>query len=360
MKLNDINLEILSKTNLKMNFSEEIEEAEMTKEANFYLKESEQEVRCPLCNSSHINKSVDSLYDNDSLNAIIKDSKNKIESLTNIINEFVYKKLEIEKKLKYFDSKKTLVMEAIQSYTEDLDIPMLSEIETIETLIYKSRQSLVKIKENIKMYNKIKEKEIIIEKLDNDLIELQKKLDALFQDVEIIEKILETFNKYYIELLKQIDIPIGEDGTYLSEKDYIPYYDNASVYQHDSGGILASIQIAFLGALLKINSDSNFNTLHPNFILLDTIGKYLGKNKDIYLDDDTKIDIMDENVYNNIYDVLIELSNQSQIIVVENTPRSCDSKFIKYIFTKQNSNNKINSSIGLVDLNENEFYSNIY
>ncbi|MBN1468063.1 MAG: hypothetical protein JW924_05005 [Fusobacteriaceae bacterium] len=355
MNLNDITLEILSKSNLKTKFLEEINEAEMTKEANFYLAESEQEVRCPLCNSAHANKTVESLYDNDSLDSIIKDSKDKIRALTNIINGNHYRKSETEKKLTYFDSKKTLIMNAIQSYTEDLDIPMLSEIEAVDTLIYKYRQSLVEIKENIKMYNKIKEKEIIIEQLDSSLIELQKKLDSLFKDENIIKDILETFNTYYIEFLNKIDIPIEKGGTYLSENDYIPYYDNASVYQHDSGGILASIQIAFLGALLKISNSSKFKIQHPNFLLLDTIGKYLGKNKDIYLNDDTKIDIMDENIYNNIYDVLIELSNQSQIIVVENTPRSCDSKFIKYIFTKQNNETGMNSSIGLIDLNKNEF-----
>lgn len=355
-EIKSINLDIASKNNLKHKFLQEINDVEMTREANFYLKESEQEVKCPLCNATHLNKAMSSSYDNESLNIIVKELQSKIFTLKSITEINLQKKFEKEKMIEYFNSRKNLIKSALTSYNDNLDIPMLSELEAIETMIYKCRQGLVELRENIKIHNKIREKESIVASLNKELEDLQIKLDNLFKNNEFRNTILDALNLNYINLIKEIGIPEKENGTCISKSDFIPYYDNASVYQHDSGGILASIQIAFLGALLKLTTDSKYKILHPNFLMLDTIGKYLGKNKGITFNDENII-IMDDNVYNNIYDTLITLSNHCQIIVVENTPRPCDGKYIKYIFTKQRIDNQ-NSSIGLIDFDKNEISIN--
>ena len=63
--------------------------------------------------------------------------------------------------------------------------------------------------------------------------------------------------------------------SYIHENDYIPYYKNASVYEHDSGGLLECMQLSYLNAIIS-NISSRF---HPKLLILDSISKYFGTNK---------------------------------------------------------------------------------
>lgn len=71
-----------------------------------------------------------------------------------------------------------------------------------------------------------------------------------------------------------------------------------------------------MSSILKSSIDSDIN--HPRFLMLDTIGKYLGKNlKTKYASDTNIIDDIDEGIsdpekYENIYNALIEITNYAQ------------------------------------------------
>jgi hypothetical protein len=55
------------------------------------------------------------------------------------------------------------------------------------------------------------------------------------------------------------------------------------------------------------NSFEEFGLNHPNLLMLDTIGKYLGAYKSIYTDKDEKFEVMDEELYKNLYQNRVKL-----------------------------------------------------
>ncbi|WP_213810404.1 hypothetical protein [Jeotgalicoccus sp. WY2] len=104
--------------------------------------------------------------------------------------------------------------------------------------------------------------------------------------------------------LKYLDV----SNTFIHEDKYIPFYRDASVYEHESGGLLECMQLSFLDAIIS----SEFSKYHPQLLILDSISKYFGTNK--YHDDvATHTLIEDPEVYLNIYYMLIDLSKKAQI-----------------------------------------------
>ncbi|MDF2790218.1 MAG: hypothetical protein K0S80_3316, partial [Neobacillus sp.] len=135
------------------------------------------------------------------------------------------------------------------------------------------------------------------------------------------------------------------------------------VYAHESGGLLECMQLSYLGAILK-SKTQGYATGHPGFLLLDSLSKYVGTLKKeeqqtpVEQDEsqseeqgsksvEEKNKINDPIVYEEFYKILIELSKDNQIILVENTPpEKFGSIYTKYTF--------YNGEKGLVDEKMNE------
>ena len=135
-----------------------------------------------------------------------------------------------------------------------------------------------------------------------------------------------------------------KSGAFIDPEKYIPYYKNASVYEHESGGLLECMQLSYLNAILS-NDEAIF---HPKILLLDSISKYFGTNEDQEIAEEEKIN--DPEVYLNIFYMLKELSEKAQIIVVENTPPTEMLDFVKYTFRSGEN--------GFIDQKNNEFFLN--
>lgn len=149
---------------------------------------------------------------------------------------------------------------------------------------------------------------------------------------------LDSEYKTYMERLKYDT----SNETYIHREKYIPFYNGASVYSHESGGLLECMQLSYLGAILKSKSQG-YATGHPGILVLDSLSKYVGTLKK----EDIKGKINDPEVYEEFFEILVELSKENQIILVENTPPSkYDERYVKYTFYKGNR--------GLIDEEENE------
>ena len=120
-------------------------------------------------------------------------------------------------------------------------------------------------------------------------------------------------------------------------------YKNASILEHDSGGILVCMQIAYLSAIMKY-SEHDINFKHPGFIMLDTIGKYLGTSLQESQEEYTEDMIMDPQTYEEIYKLFIELSKKYQIFIVDNIPHISARPYVKYTLYHDNLRGLINMS----------------
>jgi hypothetical protein len=81
--------------------------------------------------------------------------------------------------------------------------------------------------------------------------------------------------------------------------------------------------------------------------MFDTIGKYLGTYLEQSGEQYTEEMIMDPITYEEIYNVLIDLSKEFQLFVVDNTPHHVAKPYVKYTFFNHDYK-------GLVDLSKNE------
>lgn len=354
--INDLELDLSAKKQLLNTYIKEKKEIEATKEANFHLEEIKHELQCPLCNSkvvsikySNINETI--------LSNVDHELNEKILMLTNLIDGIEKDKEELIYEKKYLQSKEQFFQKAAEKYkkNDEVELPYIAEIENINILIEEARKNISAFSEVVKIYNKVDEKEKERERRQSLLDNLNESLNSLLKDIKFKDNILEKINDSYITLLDALGYSIEKDKTYISKEDYVAYYDEASVFEHDSGGVLVCIQIAFIGAILMTqNAFEEFGLNHPNILMLDTIGKYLGAYKSIYTDKDEKFEVMDEELYKNLYELLKIISKQSQIIIVDNTPPAEEKKYIKYIFRNEDTKKKTISKNGLIDLSKNE------
>ncbi|MEM5673474.1 hypothetical protein AAHB54_29895 [Bacillus cereus] len=105
-------------------------------------------------------------------------------------------------------------------------------------------------------------------------------LSSLLENVENKEEILSFLNNRYIELLNRFKYPATYGKDYIDKDSYMPWYNNASVFSHDSGGLLMSIQLSYLGAILLWKIEYPDRQNHPGFLLLDSLSKYIGTNNE--------------------------------------------------------------------------------
>ncbi|WP_346962443.1 hypothetical protein [Clostridium sp.] len=350
-------LEIYSRKNLLKSYEKELADIKATQEANYYFETIKHKMKCPLCRSE-----VDVVDDNhiteETFFGLCKELEEKIDMIKVMINNLIVNIKKMKQEKSYYIDKIGTINTLLDKYNFNSlkELNGINEIEDINKLINGLKEEFIRYREAIKIYNKIEEKseENIVK--EKKLFGLNKKLDELLTDIEFKKNVLNSINEDYRTLLRHLGYKIDESDTYISSDNYIPYYNGASVYEHDSGGLLVCIQVSYLGAIINTYIEhEDFEIKYPNFLMLDTIGKYLGAYKSIYVSDDETVEIMDEETYKDIYSLLSKIGEKTQIIIVDNTPPKEEGKYIRYIFKNETKSREAISESGLIDLSKNEY-----
>lgn len=221
-------------------------------------------------------------------------------------------------------------------------MPFLPELNSINVKINNLDKQKEIYLESKRVFNKIDELNKKEEKEQKNLDRLKQQLGDMEEKGDRKNKILDELNTRYLANMKKMKYS-DKKGSYIDNNKYIPFYKDASVYEHDSGGLLECMQLSFLEAIVY-NKNSLF---HPKVLLLDSISKYFGTNENQGLTEDEKID--DPEVHLNIFLMLEKLSKKAQIIVVENTPPSQILDYVSYSFRSGED--------GFIDESKNEFLS---
>lgn len=343
-----INMSISSKRLLLNDYIDEKKEIEATVEVNYRLTRENQMIECPLCaskvhsyitNSSEKSQSV--------LKNIQKDIDSKIKLVKSLIEKDLTKIEDIDNKLKILNGEQLVYTKAINKFSEKTSTPYLSQIDSMNSIINSYTQKLESINECIRLHNKINEKNKFIKELEDEIISLEERVKALKIDEDNKYKIFVVLNKKYKEYMRRFKYDVND--TYIDINSYIPYHEGASIFEHESGGLLECMQIAFLCAIIA-SKDDGYAQGHPGFILMDTISKYIGTvTSDENNDEACSGKIDDPEIYEEIYKIFTELSDRYQFIIVENTPPVKYNKYAKYTF--------LAGEEGLINLDLNELKS---
>lgn len=350
-------LELYSRKNLLKSYEKELSDIKATQEANYYFETIKHKMKCPLC-KSEVDVVDDNSISEETFVGMYKELEEKIAMIKDMIENLILNIRKMKQEKSYYIDKIGTIGTLLDKYNSNNveDINIINEIEDINKLSSNLKDEFIRCQEAIKIHNKIEEKNQENTNKEKRLLGLNTKLDELLTDIKFKNNVLLLINEKYRLLLTNLGYKVDENDTYISSDDYIPYYNGASVYEHDSGGLLVCIQISYLGALINTFIEhEDFQIKYPNFLMLDTIGKYLGAYKSIYVSDSETVEIMDEETYKGIYDLLSIIGEKTQVIIVDNTPPQEEWKYIRYIFKNETKSREAISESGLIDLSKNEF-----
>lgn len=343
-KRNDLRLTKDSKVLLLHNYQREYTELAATREVYEKMPVDLHTYKCPLCSTElELNSQCAT---KDDIGDIINHLKSKIDTLNEAISKVNETDNSIQKEIALLEEEKTLYSQALRQYESQINTPYIPEIESLNKLINDVQDKMNKINEMVRMYNKIDEKEVGVKQLEAKLSALRQKQNELKILGEDKNKIILTLSKDYNSIMNSLKIRSQESYCYINSTDYLPEYKGANIVEHDSGGILECMQIAYLLTILNY-AKSNTDFKHPGFLMFDTIGKYLGTYLEQSGEEFSEDMIMDPVTYAEIYKVLIELSKEYQLFVVDNTPHHIAKPYVQYTFYNHDFK-------GLIDLNKNE------
>jgi hypothetical protein len=347
LNLNKRNLEITiaQKENLISEYNEELNELLATKEANEILPKIEHNYKCPLCKQQVVIEEKiinNTIFSTDNL---IKQLKDKIDTAQKSIafsESLVVEKY--NKKIARLLEEKMMYENAKTEYGQSIRTPYIPEIEAINKLLYDLSEKKIAVNEGIKIFNKIEEKMQTINATVEKIAKIKEKLkENIISEEDKILK-LRSLEKRYKGFLLAFKQKVN-DHVYIDSNTYLPVYNSAGLQEHESGGMLLCMQLAYLFAVL-FTKISNDHFSHPGFFMFDTISKYLGTIKKDTIDDNNVEKMLDPEVYEKIYTVLSRVGNKFQILVVENTPPNSFDNKVRYTFHS--------GEHGLVDLSKNE------
>lgn len=341
----EINISISSKKLLLNDYIDEKKDIEATLEVNYKLTVDNQIIECPLCASkvhSHIKNNDE--QSQDVLKNIQKDIDSKIKLVKSLIKKDLNEIKDIDSKITTLNDEQVVYNKAINKFSEKTSVPYLAQIDSINSIINSYIKKMESVNECIRLHNKIDEKDKFIKELEDEIVSLEKRIKALKINENNKSKIFDVLNKKYKEYMKRFKYDVN--NTYIDINNYIPYHDGASIFEHESGGLLECMQISFLCAIIA-SKDDGYAQGHPGFLLMDTISKYIGTvMSEENSDEDIKGKIDDPEIYEEIYKIFTELSDKYQFIIVENTPPVKYNKYAKYTF--------LAGEEGLINLNLNE------
>ncbi|MRB75061.1 hypothetical protein GH844_07790 [Bacillus thuringiensis] len=309
---------------------------------SLHLKNT-QKVECPLCNTfiSDIELKEDFVETNEELlKKEINSIRNRLKGLNNINeklrDEIYFLEKEIEKiQLDVNHASKMLDIsskEFVSPFIKQRDI-YISELSAVNEKLNKIEYFL-KIRNQLKELNK--KEELLIKQIE----ELNEKLSKLKENMPSISSVLDKLSLYVKEFLEFIPIK-NAYGISVSHNNFLPVVRDRDYVNLTSGGLRTLTSIGYIISLLKnsLYTDTHF----PSLIMLDTVGKYLGKTKkdekDTNFNEDEKEQLDDPSKYVNIYNFLDKMSIsfmdkqiKHQIIIVDNDfPKELEEKYMKYV-----------------------------
>lgn len=341
--LNTIKLSIKNKEILLLDYYDEQSKLMATLEAMKKIKIIDHSERCPLCHTvvSVKNEIEDN---NEDIEKALNQIQDKIETLKNLISVDSDKVLRNSSELEKLHQKRQIYINALNEYQDNLDTPYLAEIESMNSMIKDYISEKNKINSLIDIHNEVKENLSSLDRLSKEINNFNKKKNELLKLAEREDLVLERLNTKYRNSMKRFNFTdIQEDKCYISKDTYLPYYNGISVLRHTSGCLLLCMQVAYLGAILELNIEED-NNCHPGILFLDTVSNNIGTNSD-------SKDSIDPETYNELYKYLVELSDNNQIFIIDNTPPKINKPCKEFIFRRVNPGEGLK---GLIDLSKNE------
>lgn len=322
------------------------------------------EVDCPICRKNITIHDLKSCLGENSieyLNEEIKALKRRKQNLSNLIDVQV-------NEISLIEGKRELFVEDLNNAEIFLDInskDFISPFISQRDGLISQKSTLYEKKRKITYFLKLRNQ---LDLISDDIEDLQKQIDGLKIKIEELKtnapsdaEIVSSLGDYLKDFLDFVKIKNATNIGISTEK-FLPIVRNKDYSELTSGGLRTLTSVGYFISLLRNSIECSTNL--PSFLMIDTIGKYLGKTKDIYLSETNKIQdgkegISDPDKYLNIYKYLIHLCNikkntqeglNFQIIIVDNEiPLEIEKIISGYTIKRFSAEEKKGYDIGFID-----------
>lgn len=349
---------------LKNDYLNDIKKIKAIYEANERIGAlTEVKCNCPICdNLITLNsgeggfiKSTPEQLDEElkSLTKRTKSIEELIISLTAQQNDVLINKAVVSKDLKK-------VSEMIDSETKEMITPFLTQRDALLKEVVSTRKRRENLVSSLRVRNHQADILARQKTLTENLEKLNEQLERLKEKAPSIDGVLSDLADNLNDFLTKVNIK-NRTGISISKTHYSAIVRGKDYFDLTSGGLRTIVSIGYLSSILKSSVNNEIN--HPRFLMLDTVGKYLGKNlKEKYSGlTDKKEDIIegasDPLKYEKIYYNLIDICNFAernksplQIIVVDNdVPDNLAEKLRGITVAQFSSTGEDGLPLGLID-----------
>ncbi|MFC3200860.1 hypothetical protein ACFOEW_03370 [Alteromonas oceani] len=245
--------------------------------------------------------------------------------------------------------------------TKELSSPYLAERDMYVSKLGELQQKRKDIVSKLKVRNQHSTLNKSINSLETKITQLQEQLAELSKNTPSLSNVLSDLADNLRDYLIAVKIK-SPTGIKFNEQTFLPQVRDIDYARITSGGLRTIVGVGYLCSLMQeaLNRTMNF----PSFLMIDTVGKYLGKTKDQkYAPDstDTAADSMeavsDPNKYQNMFEYIIKLSemyeNQNktcQFILVDNdVPDHIVDKLSGFIIAHFSSERVNGLPVGFID-----------
>ncbi|NOU77983.1 hypothetical protein GC101_03720 [Paenibacillus sp. LMG 31459] len=318
-------------------------------------------VNCPVCdnelNASKFNE-LFSQYDSSSIELEIKSLKNRFKEVSLLIERDRESILGIIEEITSLSAEIIRAKDMLDLKTREFVSPFMSQRDLLNTRRGELNEENKRIDYLLKLRNQLNELTKRTDVLTEQISQLNSRMITLVEGAPSVDGVLGSIADWLNEFLTFIPIR-NPYGIKISDKTFLPVVRDRDYSKLTSGGLRTLVSIGYLFSLLRnsLNTDTNY----PSLVMIDTVGKYIGKTKAKYLENTNQSDdklegINDPKKYKNIYSYLSLLSDELvenydfQVIVVDNDlPESMESQLDKYIVKKFSADEREGFEIGFIN-----------
>lgn len=197
-----------------------------------------------------------------------------------------------------------------------------------------------------------------IERIELHLASLLEKLILLRKNTPSVENILENLSNILRSFLIKVSIKDPRNIS-LNPTGFLPVLRNRNYVDITSGGLRTILSIGYFLSFFEHSISHSSNI--PAFLMIDTVGKYLGKTQSQYSEtiksEDERENVSDPLKYSNMYEYMINLVDRAaltgvpcQIILVDNdVPISIQQKYAGFVTAHFSSEGANGLPFGLID-----------
>ncbi|MNZ96203.1 hypothetical protein D3C78_1153870 [compost metagenome] len=250
--------------------------------------------------------------------------------------------------------------EMLDTESRAMITPYLTQRDTLIREIASNKQIRSQLTANIRIRNQQQNIHDTYENVNLAIKQLNDRIADLKKTAPSIHDVLSKLGDYLKLYLKKVNIK-RQEGISISPKSFAPIIRDREYVNITSGGLRTISSIGFMIALLEYAIDFEIN--HPRLLMIDTVGKYLGKTtKQKYedqtnQDEDSKEGMSDPLKYQNIYEYILSVANRAeskdipcQIILVDNdVPDTFINRYKAFIVAHYSSTGENGLSVGLID-----------